>query len=92
MAHAPFLHMPFPARFVAALFRWSPVWIPAVLVWLIHDRGLEPARAEQARLAAARPAVVERYERSEAELLRLSTELAAWDDPTYRERRRRAAR
>ena len=71
---------------------WSPVWIPAVLIWLIVDRGLEPALAERARLAEARPAVMERHERAEMEYRRARVELSAWSDETYRERRRRAGR
>lgn len=79
-----------PVRAVLFVLRWSPVWVPALLIWLISGRGLKPALAEQKRLDEARAAVVERYERSEEEYLRLKTELEAWQDPTYVERRRRA--
>lgn len=80
----------FPLRVLAVALRWAPVWIPAILIWQISERGLDPAMAEQRRLEAARGEVEERYEDSEARFVRLETERRAWDDEVYRARRRRA--
>jgi hypothetical protein len=79
-----------PLRLVVFVLRWSPVWVPAILIWQISERGLKPALAEQKRLGEARGPVEERHAESEAEFARLEAELEAWDDEVYRDRRRRA--
>lgn len=66
--------------------------ILALLVWQLKTAGLDPALAERDRLAAARVQVEQRHEESSARLERLQAEYEAWQDPTYRERRRRALR
>ena len=82
----PFL----PLRVLSATLRWAPVWVPALLFWQITSNGLTPALAEQKRLDDARPGVEERHSRTTDDFERMSTERTAWDDPVYRERKRRA--
>lgn len=81
-----------PVRILTVVLRWSPVWVPVLLIWQISESGLRPALAEQKRLADERPIVEERHATSEASFLRMSAERRAWNDPAYRERMRRLGR
>ncbi len=83
---------PLPIRIFKSAISWSPVWVPALLFWQISVGGLRPALAEQKRLEQERPRVEERHEETSQEFEVMSAEHRAWDDPVYRERRRRAAR
>jgi hypothetical protein len=81
---------PLPIRALKTAISWSPVWVPALLFWQISVGGLRPALAEQKRLEAERPAVEERHDETTRDFEVMSAEHRAWDDPVYRERRRRA--
>lgn len=83
---------PLPIRILKSAIAWSPVWVPALLFWQVTVGGLRPALAEQERLEDRRPEVEERHEKTSAEFEVMSAEHRAWEDPVYRERRRRAAR
>ena len=76
-------------RSVRFTLAWSPVWIPAILIWQFSTRGLEPSQAERTRLDAAAPQVLERYEKQRANFEVMAAEAEAWTDPVFRERRRR---
>ena len=82
--------MSIPHRVIRSTWRWSPVFVLALLVWQLKTAGLDPALAERDRLAAARVQVEQSHAESGAQLERLQVEYEAWQDPTYRERRRRA--
>ena len=79
-----------PIRALRFTIGWSPVWVPALLFWQISAGGLQPALAEQKRLEQERPAVEERHEETTLDFEVMSAEHRAWEDPVYRERRRRA--
>ncbi|MEE2940639.1 MAG: hypothetical protein VX460_09675 [Planctomycetota bacterium] len=81
-----------PLRALVLVLRWSPVWVPLLLIWQITLGGLRPALSEQQRLREERPAVEERHAASEASFLRMAAERRAWEDPAYRERLRRLGR
>lgn len=78
-----------PLRLVGLLLRWSPVWVPVLLIWQITQTGLRPALAEQERLAAERPAVEERHALSQEDFDTMAAQRRAWEDELYRERVRR---
>ena len=71
------------------LLYWAPVWVPLVLLWQVGTRGLQPALAEEARLERLAPEVMARHAREKARFEHLDREVRAWNDPVYRERRRR---
>ncbi|MEZ5975544.1 MAG: hypothetical protein R3F33_17245 [Planctomycetota bacterium] len=83
----PFL--PITAAFVAGIYRWSPVWIPLILLWQFASRGLSPALAERDRLRGLTPAVEAGYDDARQAFEELDAEARAWQDPVYQERRRR---
>ncbi len=83
---------PMPIRFIRNAIAWSPVWVPALLIWQISVGGLRPALAEQKRLDEERPAVEERHRATSSDFEEMSAEHRAWEDPVYRERLRRANR
>jgi hypothetical protein len=84
MARTPF------RRAVGITLWWSPVWVPLALSMQLATRGLEPARRERARLRAEAPVVEARYAASQAKVEGLEAEAAAWQDPIFVERVRRA--
>ena len=92
MAAADPTPMFLPHRVLRAVWRWSPVWMMAVLVWQLKSAGMDPALAEQRRLAAAKTQIEAEHAARSADFERLQAEYDAWHDPTYRERRRRALR
>lgn len=75
-----------PIRFILA---WSPVWIPAILIWQFSTLGLKPTQAEQARLKDVTPEVLQRYEEQRANFEVMAAEVEAWTDPVFQERQRR---
>ena len=75
---------------IGAVWRWSPVWIPLLLLWHFAALGLRPALQERHRLEALAPAVEDGHWDSREAFEVLDAEARAWVDPVYRERRRRA--
>ena len=76
-------------RFMEGVVYWAPVWVSLLMLWQVGVRGLRPALAEEARLEAEAEAVELRHADSQAEFQALERETRAWQDPVYRERRRR---
>lgn len=76
-------------RFMGGVVYWAPVWVSLLMLWQVAVRGLKPALAEEARLDAEAEAVELRHAHSQAEFQALEQEARAWQDPVYRERRRR---
>ena len=72
------------------LVYWAPVWVAMLLLWQVAIRGLTPALAEEARLEGEVEVVEQRHARTKGAFEALARESAAWEDPVYRERRRRA--
>ena len=68
---------------------WAPVWVALLLLWQVAIRGLKPALAEENRLQTEAEAVEQRHIRAQTEFQALERETQAWQDPVYRERRRR---
>ncbi|MDA1265539.1 MAG: hypothetical protein O2816_10720 [Planctomycetota bacterium] len=71
------------------MLHWAPVWVALLLFWQVSTLGLKPALAEEARLEQETLSVEERHERTKTEFEALEDEAEAWQDPVYRERRRR---
>lgn len=75
---------------VTRVVTWSmPIWVPALLLWQVFGRGLDPARAERKRLDGISSEVEARHAATRSTFERLEAEVEAWDDPVYRERLRR---
>ena len=79
-------------RILSGLLYWAPVWVALLLLWQVATRGLKPALAEEARLEDEAEVVEQRHARTKGEFEALDRETAAWEDPVYRERRRREVR
>jgi len=74
---------------LSGLVYWAPVWVALLLLWQVATRGLKPALDEEARLEGEAEVVEQRHARTRGEFEALARETAAWEDPVYRERRRR---
>ena len=77
---------------LAGLGYWAPVWVALALLAQVGMFGLRPALVERERLQLEEAEVLERHDRARANLIDLETEVAAWEDPIYRERLRRLER
>lgn len=77
------------ARLGAWVFGWSGVWVSLLLLVQFAQRGLQPALQERERLQGLAPYVEARYAEAREAFEGLEAEAIAWQDPVYRERRRR---
>ncbi|MCA9002454.1 MAG: hypothetical protein KDB61_11055 [Planctomycetes bacterium] len=68
---------------------WAPVWVPVLLLWQFSTRGLVPALEEARRLEGVEPEVHARHAEAKSAFEHIRAEAEAWQDPVYRERRRR---
>lgn len=74
---------------VRGVKHWAPVWIPAILLWQFASKGLQPALVEAQRLDRVAPGVEARHAEAQESFEQVEAEAKAWQDPVYRERRRR---
>lgn len=68
---------------------WTPVLAVLVLFALVSFRGLRPALSEASRLAAAEEVLTARHARAVEKNHAIQLQLAARQDPVFRERQRR---
>ncbi len=76
-------------KLVFAVKYWAPVWIPCILLWQFATKGLQPALSEARRLEEIGPGVDARHAEAKSAFEQVQAEAKAWQDPVYRERRRR---
>lgn len=76
-------------RLVFGVKHWAPVWIPIILLWQFTTKGLQPALSEASRLEDIAPGVGARHAEAKSAFEQVQAEAKAWQDPVYRERRRR---
>ncbi len=77
------------ARVGGWLYGWSGVWVSLLLCAQFAQRGVRPALEERERLDELAPRVEHRYGEARYAFEELEAEAIAWQDPVYRERRRR---
>ncbi|MCP5020396.1 MAG: hypothetical protein GY930_01355 [bacterium] len=76
-------------RLVFEVKYWAPVWIPGMLLWQFTTKGLQPTLTEAHRLEEVAPGVNARHVEAKSAFEQVQAEAKAWQDPVYRERRRR---
>ncbi len=76
-------------RLVFEVKYWAPVWIPGMLLWQFTTKGLQPTLTEAHRLEEVAPGVNARHAEAKSAFEQVQAEAKAWQDPVYRERRRR---
>jgi hypothetical protein len=74
---------------IKGIKHWAPVWIPSILLWQFATKGLVPAVNEARRLQEVGPEVDARHAEAKEAFEQVQAEAQAWQDPVYRERRRR---
>jgi hypothetical protein len=77
------------AGVIQGIKHWAPVWIPSILLWQFATKGLVPAVNEARRLQEVAPEVDARHAEAKEAFEQVQAEAQAWQDPVYRERRRR---
>ena len=70
-------------------YGWSGVWVSLLLILQFTQLGLKPAQAERERLSEWTPEIEDNYWEAREAFEWLEAEAIAWQDPVYRERRRR---
>jgi hypothetical protein len=75
---------------LALVFRWTSVWLPALLCAQLLVRGLVPAERERSRLTAEEARMEERVRAELDRRAALERDLAKLADPIWRERVRRS--
>ena len=75
---------------IALFFRWTSVWLPALLCAQLVVRGLLPSESEGARLTVEEARMEERVQAELERRAALEHDLAKLADPIWRERVRRS--